>query len=104
MTMSTKPGTRLFSSVCTTEMIVVKAPEGEVNLTIGGAPPVASIDERDGAGSVLEGHGGGAALGKRYVGRSDSIELLCTKPGDGVPAVDGDVLEIKSAKALPASD
>ena len=104
MTMSIKPGARLFSAVCATELIAVKAPGGDVELTIGGVPPVASIDERDGSGSVLDGHGGGSALGKRYVDSDDTIELLCTKPGDGVPAIAGHVLEIKSAKALPASD
>lgn len=104
MTMSIKPGARLFSAVCATELIAVKAPGGDVELTIGGVPPVASIDERDASGSVLDGHGGGSALGKRYVDSDDTIELLCTKPGDGVPAIDGHILEIKSAKALPASD
>jgi hypothetical protein len=104
MTMSIKPGTRLFSAVCTTELIAVKAPATSVEITIGGAPPVASLDERDSAGAVADGHGGGTTLGKRYVDAGDTVELLCTKPGDGVPAIDGAVLEIKSAKALPASD
>ena len=104
MSMTLKPGTRLFSAVCSTEMIAVKAPAGEVDLTIGGAPPVASAAERDGSGSVADGHGGGVAMGKRYVDDADTIELLCTKPGDGVPAVGGELLELKEAKALPASD
>ncbi len=104
MSMTLKPGTRLFSAVCTTEMIAVKAPAGEVDLTIGGAAPVASAAERDGSGSVADGHDGGVAMGKRYVDEDDTIELLCTKPGDGVPAVGGELLVLKEAKALPASD
>ena len=28
-------------------------------------------------------------MGKRYVDDAETLELLCTKPGDGVPTVDG---------------
>jgi hypothetical protein len=104
MAMTVKPGTRLFSAVCSTELITVKAPAGEIELTIGGVAPVASAAERDEGGSVADGHGGGAAMGKRYVDEADSVELLCTKPGDGLPALDGEVLQLKDAKPLPASD
>ena len=104
MAISLKPGARLFSAVCATEMIAVKAPSGEVDLTIGGAPPVSSAAERAAGGAVADGHGGGASMGKRYVDDAETIELLCTKPGDGIPAVDGVVLQLKEAKALPASD
>ncbi len=104
MTITLKPGTRLFSAVCATELIAVKAPGGPIDLTIGGVAPVTSADDRDGSGQVADGHGGGAALGKRYVDGDELVELLCTKPGEGVPAIDGNPLEIKAAKALPASD
>lgn len=104
MSMILKPGTRLYSAVCATELIAVKAPDGEVELTIGGAPAVTSADERDGGGTVAEGHGGGALMGKRYVDDAGTIELLCTKPGDGLPGLNGEVLEVKEAKPLPASD
>ena len=46
----------------------------------------------------------GAAIGKRYVDEDDTVELLCTKPGEGVPALGGRPLTIKEAKPLPASD
>ena len=104
MSMTLKPGARLFSAVCTTEMIAVKAPAGEVELTIGGAAPVASAAARDGSGTVAQGHGGGAAMGKRYVDSGETIELLCTKAGDGLPALGGELLQVKEAKPLPASD
>ncbi len=104
MSMTLKPGTRLFSAVCTTEMIAVKAPAGEVELTIGGAVPVASAADRDGTGVVADGHGGGASMGKRYVDDDETVELLCTKAGDGIPAIGGVPLQLKEAKALPASD
>ncbi len=104
MAMNLKPGTRLFSAVCSTELITVKAPPDEVDLTIGGVPPVSSAADRDPSGSVADGHGGGAAMGKRYVDEGDTIELLCTKAGDGVPAVAGELLVLKDSKPLPASD
>ena len=104
MSMTFKPGARLFSAVCTTELIAVKAPAGEVDVTIGGVAPVSSAAERDGTGSVVDGYGGGAAMGKRYVDENGTIELLCTKPGDGLPALDGQLLQVKDAKPLPASD
>ena len=43
-------------------------------------------------------------MGKRYVDDAETLELLCTKPGDGVPALAGEVLRLKEAKPLPASD
>jgi hypothetical protein len=43
-------------------------------------------------------------MGKRYVDADDTVELLCTKAGDGLPAVDGRLMQLKEAKALPASD
>jgi hypothetical protein len=101
--MSVKPGTRLHSAVCSTEMIVVKAPGSDVAITIGGVPAALAAEKLDGA-AVAEGHGGGTAMGKRYVDEGGTIELLCTKPGDGRPAVDGALLELKDAKPLPSSD
>jgi hypothetical protein len=76
MSMTLKPGARLFSAVCTTEMIAVKAPAGDVAITIGGESPVASAAERTGSTVVADGHGGGAAMGKRYVDSAETIELL----------------------------
>lgn len=105
MSLTLKPGTRLFSVVCTTEMIVIKASGDPVELTIGGAPPVTAESERPGGGgTVADGHGGGSAIGKRYVDAAGGVELLVTKPGDGVPAVGGELLTLKDAKPLPASD
>ena len=44
------------------------------------------------------------SAGKRYVDAENAIELLCTKPGDGLPALNGVLLELKDAKPMPASD
>ena len=102
MPLNLKPGTRLYSAVCETQMIAVKAPAEAIELTIGGVP--ALTEAAASSGSVAEGHGGGTLIGKRYVDDGDTIELLCTKAGDGLPALDGQPMSIKDAKPLPASD
>lgn len=104
MSLSLKPGTRLYSAVDATELIAVKAPAEPVDVTIGGAPAVLSADERLDDGGVAEGHDGGAAMGKRYTNAAETVELLCTKAGAGAPAIDGELLTVKEAKPLPASD
>jgi hypothetical protein len=43
-------------------------------------------------------------LGKRYVHQASGLELLCVKPGAASLSVDGELLPLKSAKQLPASD
>lgn len=98
-----KPGTRLFSAVDATEMIVVKAPPQPGELTLGGHPPLTSAEGRT-EGTPVAGHDGGVAMGKRYVDAAGTIELLCTKPGTAAPAVNGELLTLKEAKPLPASD
>ena len=104
MTVALKPGARLFSTACTAELIAVKAPPGEVDLTIGGVPPALEASDRGAPSGVADGHDGGVVMGKRYVDDGHSIELLCTKAGDGLPAVDGRLLELKESKPLPSSD
>lgn len=103
MSMTLKVGARLFSDTCTTELIVVKAPADAVAITIGGVPPVLAADARTGA-AIVAGHDTGTKVGKRYVDEAGTVELLCTKAGDGAPALDGTPLGLKEAKALPTSD
>ena len=101
--MQLKPGTRLKSTVCETQIIVVKAPGAEVALTCGGAPMVA-LDE-EAAGGVLDpAQAGKTLLGKRYADEEAGLELLCTKAGEGSLAVGGQLLGLKEAKPLPSSD
>jgi hypothetical protein len=99
-----KPGARLISAVCTAELMTVKSPKTEVDVTIGGVATVASAAARDGSVSMIVGHDDGTLMGKRYVDEADTIELLCTKAGAGAVAVNGELLQLKEAKALPASD
>jgi hypothetical protein len=97
-------GTRLRSLVCTTEVVVVRPPSGDVYLRCGGTAMVAIGDTAPDAGEPREGFACGALLGKRYVHEDSGLELLCTKAGRGSLSV-GDVpLSTQQAKPLPASD
>jgi hypothetical protein len=100
------PGQRLRSQTCGTEIIVVRAPDGDVELTCGGRSMTVPAAEAAAAraSSPSADAGGGTLPGKRYVDEPTGLEVLCTKPGSGLPAADGRDLTIKAAKPLPASD
>ncbi len=99
-----KPGLKLKSAVCETQLIVIRAPAGEIDIQCGGAAMLAG-DATAPAGAVLAAeHAGGTLTGKRYTDAAEQIELLCTKAGKGSLAANGEVLAIKTAKALPSSD
>jgi hypothetical protein len=97
-------GKRLRSQACGTEVIVVRAPDRPVELTCGGSPMTAEPAAAGSPAPPQPAPGEGAQLGKRYVDDATGLELLCTKPGTGVPAADGRELTLKTAKPLPASD
>lgn len=90
------------SAVCATETMVIAA-SGDLNLTCGGVAMIGAAEQPAG-GAIAAGHDGGTLLGKRYVNQAGTIELLCTKPGKGALAVNGELLILKEAKALPSSD
>ncbi len=98
-----KPGTRLKSAVCNSEVMVVLAPATEVELTCGGAAMV-EMSSDAGGGDPDPAHSEGTQIGKRYTNEAGDLEVLCTKPGDGSLAVDGTALQVKGAKPLPSSD
>jgi hypothetical protein len=98
-----KAGTRMKSAVCATEVMVIAATTGDLDVTCGGASMVGHTETAEG-GSVDAAHAEGTLLGKRYVNEAGDLELLCVKPGDGSLAVGGEVLVLKEAKALPSSD
>ena len=98
-----KPGGRVRSAVCDTEVMVIAAPAGDVDVTCGGAPMI-ELDAAPGGASLASDAAEGTQLGKRYVNESGDLELLCTKPGKGSLGVGGTLLSIKGAKPLPASD
>ncbi len=99
-----KAGTRLRSAVCATEVMVIAAGNADLALTCGGATMIGITETPPEGGVVDPGHTDGTRLGKRYVDEEGSLELLCTKPGDGSLAVQGGPLVLKEAKALPSSD
>jgi hypothetical protein len=99
-----KPGSRLRSSVCSTEVMVVMAPSGDVDLTCGGAPMADLAGAPEPTGSPQADLAGGTQMGKRYVNEAGDLELLCTKPGAGTLAVGTTALGLKGAKPLPSSD
>jgi hypothetical protein len=98
------PGARLRSSVCATEVVVVKGTPSEVDLRCGGFPMVPIDSTPDTSGSPAVGYAGGTELGKRYSHDGSGLELLCTKPGEGSISVGDQVLTTKQAKPLPSSD
>jgi hypothetical protein len=97
-----KPGVRLRSAVCTTEVVVIAASAGDISLSCGGAPLLGEGEEA--AGATLDPEGESTQLGKRYTDESGELELLCVKPGDGSLAVNDVALVVKGAKPLPSSD
>ncbi len=98
-----KAGSRLRSQVDATEVIVVRAPNDEVDLLIGGHPAIdiAAEPEPDlAAGGVAE----AALVGKRYTRAEGDLELLVTKAGGAGLEIGGTALRLKESKPLPASD
>jgi hypothetical protein len=98
-----KAGARFKSAVCDTQVLVIAVPTGDVALTCGGAALLEMTDTAA-RGTIDPEHKGGSQIGKRYVNEDGSVELLCTKPGEGSLALAGVRLKLKEAKALPSSD
>lgn len=95
-----KPGTKLKSAVCDTEVMVIRASDASVEC--GG---VAMVEERPAAaGSLHPDFAAGTQIGKRYVDQAGTLELLCVKPGKGSLSINGVTLQTKDAKTLPSSD
>ncbi len=101
--MELRPGLKLKSAVCDTEVIVVSTAGGDIDITCGGAAMVTPADGR-GDGVPADGLANGTLLGKRYCDDAGSVEVLCTKPGDGSVGIGQASLSLKEAKPLPASD
>ena len=104
MTVVPKPGLRLRSTTCETEVVVVRTPGAEVDLRCGGAPMAPVDSESEPAGPPVAPFDAGTLMGKRYVTEDESLELLCTKPGAGSLAAGEAPLNVKGAKPLPSSD
>ena len=101
--MQLKPGTRLQSTVCDTQTIVVKAPADDLDVRCGGSPMVplgTTAEKAELAADFKE----GTELGKRYATEDGGLELLCTKAGEGSLSIGEQPLPRKDAKPLPSSD
>ncbi len=95
-----KPGMKLASSVCDTDVMVIRAGVGTVEC--GGAP---MVEKRTGEPGVIDpAFAGGSQAGKRYVDAAGTVEFLCVKSGKGALSLDGVALLTKEAKPLPSSD
>lgn len=99
-----KPGLRLKSDVCSTEIIVLRAPALDALLACGGVEMLAMTETSTAGRAIDSAHAGGTLIGKRYVDALDRVEVLCTRGGDGSLALDGVAMAVKQAKALPSSD
>ncbi|HEX7135371.1 MAG TPA: hypothetical protein VF228_22540 [Iamia sp.] len=102
--MELRPGMRLESTTCDTQVVVVRAPAAgaDVDVRCGGAPlrELGSGGER----VPLTGEDEPTLLGKRYEDAELGLELLCTQGGAGALSVGDTPLTIKGAKPLPSSD
>ncbi|PXY33291.1 hypothetical protein BAY59_09315 [Prauserella coralliicola] len=97
------PGDQLASTVCTTRVVVVRAPaEGQPVITCGGSPMVPASSAA--AAPKPAAAGATTLIGKRYVDANETLELLCTASGAGELSCDGVPMTTKVAKPLPASD
>jgi hypothetical protein len=101
--MQLKAGTRLQSTTCDTQVVVVKAPSDDVDLRCGGHPMV-PVDEAAERVPAAADRTGGTLLGKRYAVDDLGLELLCSKGGEGSLSVGDEPIGLKEAKALPSSD
>jgi hypothetical protein len=101
--MKVKIGQSLASATDTTTVVVVRAPETDVELTCGGLSMTTSPSAVSPTPAPA-GDGPGTQLGKRYEDQGQSLELLCTKAGTSTLAVGGVPMRLKEAKPLPASD
>lgn len=95
-----KPGTKLKSAVCDTEIMVIKGTN--VVVECGGKPmsEIPAIEKLAIDPAFCE----GTKMGKRYVNADGTVELLCIKAGKGSLSIGGTLLQIKDSKPLPSSD
>ena len=96
-----KPGVKLSSTVCKTQIMALRVPASELDITCGGAPMQVGDPAELGTPS---GENSGTLVGKRYTDEDETMEFLCTRGGDGSISVNGIALDIKAAKKLPSSD
>jgi hypothetical protein len=100
--MQLKAGSRLQSTACDTQVIVVRAPKDDVDLRCGGHPLAAAAPSE--RATLDPNHSSGSAMGKRYADEGLGLELLITKAGAGSLSIGDTPMQLKDAKPLPSSD
>lgn len=99
-----KPGVRLRSAVCGTEIAIIRARRTTIELRCGGALVLPINEPPTEGGTPQSPFDTGTLVGKRYADASGDLEVLCTKGGEGSLTIGDTPLELKAAKALPSSD
>jgi hypothetical protein len=102
--MDVKPGLRLTSTACRTEVIVVKAPPMPIDLRCGGHRMVAKRQRRRVSSPIDIMHSDGTEVGQRYIDEEVGLELLCTKAGDGSLSLGQRRLPLKDSTPSPMFD
>ena len=97
--MQVKPGMRVRSAVCATEVMVVKG-AGDLDLRCGGAPM--QVGAGAPTGEPRAPFDGGTLVGKRY--SLGDVEVLCTKAGSGSLSLGETPIPAQDAQQLPSSD
>jgi len=102
--MELRPGLRLESATCDTQVVVVKAPKDQpdVDVRCGGVPMRPHGEGGERVAMTVEGEP--TLLGKRYEDAELGLELLCSQAGDGALTIGEQPLLMKGAKPLPSSD
>ncbi|MFV0532881.1 MAG: hypothetical protein ACK5MR_04420 [Cumulibacter sp.] len=99
-------GQALASRTDSTQVVIVRAPDREIEIACGGSPMAdpKSADSDAGRQEPSADWLNGSLVGKRYVSSDEETEVLCTRPGPASLAVDGVAMDVKAAKSLPSSD
>ena len=103
MSLQLKVGVRLVSATDPCEVVVVRAPSDPIDLRCGGHPFVPA-DSAVQPKEMRSGFDTGTQIGKRYASEEFDLEVLCTKAGSASISVGDTLLQVRTAKALPASD
>jgi len=99
-----KPGLRLKSAVCSTQIMIIRSPAVPAEICCGGVEMLAPTEQPHPGARLDPVHAHGSLIGKRYVDAEDRVEILCTQGGAGSLMLDGVLMTPKQAKELPSSD
>jgi hypothetical protein len=99
-----KPGLRLKSAVCSTQIMIIRSPLVPADIRCGGVEMLAPTEQPPPGARLDPAQAHGSLIGKRYADAQDRVEVLCTQGGAGSLTLEGVLLTPKQAKALPSSD